>query len=74
MGLSVQRTLRFNGLLDQGLWYRHWSRAAARVQRVQKVQRVQRVQRGRNRPAGDKYEVSVTGFTFMSTLLHNGVL
>ena len=37
-------------------------REAARVQRVQKVQRVQR---GRYRPAGDEYEVSVTGFTLM---------
>ena len=38
--------------------------------RVQKVQRVQRVQRGRYRPAGDEYEVSVTGFTFVSPVVH----
>ena len=42
--------------------------------RVQRVQKVQRVQRGRYRPAGDEYEVSVTELSFMSTLLHNGVL
>ena len=33
--------------------------------RVQRVQKVQRVQRGRYRPAGDEYEDSVTGFTFV---------
>ena len=33
--------------------------------RVQRVQKVQRVQRGRYRPAGDEYEDSVMGFTFV---------
>ncbi len=33
--------------------------------RVQRVQKVQRVQRGRYRLAGDEYEDSVTGFTFV---------
>ena len=40
-----------------------------RVQRVQKVQRVQRVVVS---PGGDEYKVSVTGFTFVSLVLHDG--
>ena len=57
--LRVLKVLKFDGPLARRLWWRHWSRTAARVQRIQKVQRVQR---GRYRPAGDKYKASVTGF------------
>jgi len=39
--------------------------------RVQRVQKVQRVQRGRYRPAGDEYEVSVTFFSVVSSVLHD---
>ena len=41
--LRVLKVLKFDGPLARGLWYRHWSRTAARVQRVQRVQKVQRV-------------------------------
>ena len=44
-GAFAPKVLRFDGPAGRGLWYRRWSRCAARVQRVQKVQRVQRVQR-----------------------------
>mgnify|MGYP001664443742 CR=1 FL=1 len=44
-----------------------WGHGAARVQRIQRVQKVQRVW---YRPAGDEYEVSVTGFIFVSPLVH----
>ena len=43
MGPLGPKVLRFDGPLARRLWWRHWSRTAARVQRVQKVQRVQRV-------------------------------
>ena len=65
--LRVLKVLKFDGPLARGLWYRHRSRAAARVQKVQKVQRVQR---GRYCPAGDKYKASVTEFTFVTPAVH----
>ena len=43
-------------------------RSAARVQRVRRVQRVV------DCPAGNDYEVSVTGLAFVSSALHEVVL
>ncbi len=40
---------------------------------VQRVQKVQRVQRGRYRPAGDEYEVSITGLAFVSPVMQDEV-
>ena len=39
--------------------------------KVQKVQKVQRVQRVVDCPTGNAYKVSVTGFTFVSPVLHD---
>ena len=41
------------------------------VARVQKVQKVQRVQRVVDCPAGNAYEICVTGFGFVSPVLQD---